>query len=342
MIAGSSILIALLIVLNEVLKTQNGCDYRSSLDADVNRENESCQIFTHKNFQITSMKRDSGTAMWATRSWSPAKQLLSSMGLVIIKLKGLFVYYFPFFILNITFGILNFGTKTWISGWFPVIGAFIGTILIRFISAKLLFLISSIIQIISLVVLTISLEFLLTPPFTSTHITLCILLFAFGLSYATNDILILDSASLQNSEIFLGFGFVIEMFLFGTLQIISYSSIKGINNVVIYIEPYTFPITFLIFISLFVVIFLVPNTFQKSILEIRNTINGFGNNPNPYPMQNPYQNPNPYQNQNQNPNPNPYNYNTQNIQPMEQPIPRVSRVPINNDLYPRIPKVDYI
>lgn len=351
MIISSSIFIALLMIVNEVFNTQQGNDYRFSLDVDVNRENEIGQIFNHKQFQITFTQHDSGVIMWASRSWNPSKQLLSSMGLVIIKVKGLFVFYFPFFLLNVTFGFVNFKTDIWISYWFPVIGALIGTILIRFISAKLLYLISSVLQIIFLIILTVTIEFgtLVTVP----HISLCFLLISFGLGYSTNDILILDSASLQDSELFLGFGVLIEMVVIGILQLITYSN--NSDSALELFNAYTISIIVCTFISLFIAIFLVPNNFQKSILEIRNTINGFTGHNQQTPYQNPY--PTPYQNPY--PSQMPYNYNSQNVQQFEQPpIPRVSQVPkfvpINQDhqcsctckcqsnVYPRIPKVDYI
>lgn len=361
-IIGSSIFIALLMVVNLIFNNQKGNDYRSSLDVDVNRENEIGQIFNHKHFQITSMKQDSGAIMWASKSWNPSKQLVSSMSLVIIKVKGLFVYYFPFFLMNVAFGVINFRSVLWITFWFPVIGALIGTILLRFISAKLLFLISSVLQIIFLIILTVTMElgsytisvqFGTVSPLVASHISLCFLLITFGLGFSTNDILILDSASLQNSELFVGFGVLIEMGVIGILQLVSYSNYIETMN----LNPYSITIMVFIFISLFIAVFLVPNNFQKSILEIRNTINGFtGNNPIPYqiPYQTPYQIPyqNPY------PTQMPYNYNNQNVQ-LEQPqLPRVSQVPkfvpINqnhqctctckcqSNVYPRLPKVDYI
>lgn len=340
-IATSSILIGILLILNEILSTQNGCDYKSSLDLDVNRENECNQIFHHKNFQITSSKQDSGVVMWSTRSWNPSKQLLSSMGLVLVKIRGLFVYYYPFLVYGISFSFINFNSAIWVTYWFPVIGALIGTIVIRFISAKVLFLASTVLQIIFMVILTVVLEIDISSTFTTSHVVLCLVLITFGLGYSTTDILILDSASLQKSELFLGFGFIIEMGVFGIIQLLVFTNTITFD---IDLKPYSIPIIIFMFLSLFIVVLLVPNNFQKPILEIRNTINGFIPFPNPH--QNPYQNPNTF------------NYQNPNVQQLEQPIPRVSRVskfvPINDDpqctctckcqsnVYPRIPKVDYM
>lgn len=270
-IAGFSIFVAILIITNELLNVQHDYNYKESLDPDVNRENAINSIFHKKNFQITYIKQAKqlylDKKIWTSKTWSPKKQYWSSIAVVLMKVRGLFVFYYPYYLLSIILGSLNFGFDLlWINYWFPVIGALLGTIVIRFTSPKLLFLSSSIFQIVFLVILTVSYEHGYS---LATEICLCFLLITFGASYSTADILILDSASLRNSELFLAFGFIIEMILIALIQVVTVVDSS--------LNPFSIPINMFMFFSLFIPVFLVPNNFHRTILQIRNTLNGYTN-----------------------------------------------------------------
>lgn len=267
--AGYSIFVAILITINELLNVQNDYNYKKCLDLDANRENENNSIFDIKNFQITYVKQAKqlylDKKMWTTKSWSQKKQFWASIAVVLIKIRGLFVFYYPYYLLSIFLGSLNFGFDLlWINYWFPVIGAICGTILIRFTSAKLLFLFTSILQIAFLIILTVSFE---NGYSLATEIFLCFLLITFGIGYSTADILILDSASLQNSELLLAAGFIIEMLLIAAIQVVTVVDTT--------LNPFSIPINMCMFFSLFIPVFLVPNNFHRTILQIRNTLNGY-------------------------------------------------------------------
>lgn len=270
--AGISAFVAILIIINEVLNKQQDYNYKQCLDPDANRENQSKEIFVIKKFQITYVKQPKqlylDRKLWTSKQWNPKKQFWASVAVVLIKVCGLFVFYYPYYLLSIFLGTLNFGSDLlWTNYWFPVIGALFSTILIRFTSPKLLFLCSSVLQIIFLIILSVSFDYGYT---LATEVFLCLLLITFGFGYSTGDILILDSARLLNSEILLASGFIIEMILIAAIQVKTVADGTSLN-------PFLIPINLFMFFSLFIPIFLVPNNFNRSILQIRNTLNGFTN-----------------------------------------------------------------
>lgn len=274
--AGFSILVAILIILNEILNVQNDYNYKKCLDPDANRENEIDTIFSNNNFQITYIKQAKqlylDKKIWTTKTWSPRKQFWASIAVVLIKIRGLFVFYYPYYLLSIILGSLNFGFDLlWINYWFPVIGAIGGTILIRFTSPKLIFLFTTILQIVFLIILSVSFDYGYS---LATEVFLCFLLITFGIGYSTADILILDSASLRNSELFLASGFIIEMLLISAIQVVTLADSD--------LNPFSIPINMFMFFSLFIPVFLVPNNFNRTILQIRNKLNGYTNENNAY------------------------------------------------------------
>lgn len=277
-IVGSTFLFGIFIGANEFLQTQRTFNYKMSLDKDVNRENEDKEIFELKPFQLTDAKSsyekltDDGSE-YANELWSPEKQLCSAVLLIFTKIRGTFLFYWPFVFVSsfLTSSIFNAELPT-LTYWLSLLATMFSTILLIFISVKVMFIVSSVIQILFLIGLTIS--FITeTFPFEASQILLWFIFIAFGIGYSTPDILILDSASLKYSELFLTLGLAIELIPLGLIQYFQIIGDITINTDMII--PHTIPLAVILVILCFITAFLAPNNFNKTILQIRNKLNGY-------------------------------------------------------------------
>lgn len=277
-IVGFTILIGIFIGLNEFLQTQRNFNYKMSLDKDVNRESEDKEIFELKPIELTEAKSNydklsEDNSEYDNDAWSPEKQICSSILLIFTKIRGMFLFYWPFVLLSVLLTAINFNSETSsVTYWLAMMGALFSTILLLFISTKVMFIVSSTIQILLLIGLTISFTTEIFP-FEASQILLWFVFFAFGFGYSTPDILILDSASLKYSELFLTLGLAIELIPLGLIQyfqLIDYITID--TDMII---PHTIPFAVILVILCFITAFLTPNNFNKTILQIRNRLNGF-------------------------------------------------------------------
>lgn len=277
-IIGFTFLFGIFIGLNEFLQTQRTFNYKMSLDKDVNRENEDKEIFELKPFELTDAKTNyeklsDDSSEYSDELWSPEKQLCSAVLLIFTKIRGAFLFYWPFIFLStvLTSSIFN-AELTTLTYWLTIITAFMSTIVLIFISAKVMFIVSSVIQILFLVGLTISV-ITETFPFEASQILLWFIFIAFGIGYSTPDILILDSASLKYSELFLTLGLAIELIPIGLIQYFQINGDITIDSDMII--PHTIPLAVILLVLSFITAFLAPNNFNKTILQIRNKLNGY-------------------------------------------------------------------
>lgn len=285
-IIGSLIIVVSVVITIFIVFLQNlkNCEYKISLDEDVNCENENREIFDVKEFDITAKITTTKYGLDRMNllpkiQWSKAKQICASVILVLFKIRGLFLFYYPYMALSIVLNTINFGFETaGINYWLPVLGALISTILYRFLSPKFIFFISGAIQIFIFILLTITIA-VEDVPYLIKNIFLFILFISLGFGYSTPDILILDSACLKYSEIFLTAGFAIEMI---PIYLIKHFYTSAVEINIIYLEDtvkifHTISMAVIIILLICIPLFLVPNNLRKTILEIRNTLNGFDN-----------------------------------------------------------------
>lgn len=277
-IVGFTFLFGIFIGTNEFLQTQRSFNYKMSLDKDVNRENEDKEIFEMKPFELTDAKSSyeklsDNNSEYSDELWSAEKQLCSAVLLIFTKIRGSFLFYWPFLFLSTVLTANNFHSElSALTYWLAILSAFFSTILLIFISAKVMFIVSSVIQIVFLIGLTIS---LITEsiPFQASQILLWFIFIAFGIGYSTPDILILDSASLKYSELFLTLGLAIELIPLGLIQYFQINENITIDSDMII--PHTIPLAVILVILCFITAFLAPNNFNKTILQIRNKLNGY-------------------------------------------------------------------
>lgn len=262
----SSLVILAGLVATEMFKNRfTVCDYKKSLDESVDMEIFSSQIFNQKYFLRV---QDMPVADFRLRKLA-VKELSMFMFVITSKVSSLVYLFYPFYFYTIYLTNqksleLTAITRVHCMG---VVGLTISILLLKWLSSKVIFLISLSLKLISIVIVTI----LFQTSFQSYGFMVFMWIFmcfnAFG--YSLSDVFIIDFANLKFNEIILAIGYTAEMMITG---IVFYNFIisgpAAFNTNVILNQCLSFGIVYVVLTVS--AILLIPRTHYKSLLETKN------------------------------------------------------------------------
>lgn len=263
-----------LLILNEILNFSKIYNYRQSLDSDINDINEEQNLFLNKNDTIDILKTISVPGyklriLESNRKFSP-------VWLLLLKFKGFIMFSSVMIYFAGMASIMNSESKSFdIIQWLVFGGSVVGLIAFRFYSTKNIFHLFSACQslglIVSLMIYNRDEESLMDTAFTLW------LYYAFlGGGYCIADIAILDVTPLRTVEYALAIGYLIEIFPVALLQYILFYQTEAIilrDNLTTF-RAHGFVYISIILVLMVIVAIFMPNTYKKSLLEIRNELYG--------------------------------------------------------------------
>lgn len=270
-ITASSTVILALLTLNELLHAMHVYNYKQMLDPVVEQANNCKTLYLNRTDTIQFLKIHNINEDGKTLSVLPIrKRSLATFLLLLMKLKGAMLFSIVMFWLAGNAGAQPFQQYNylWIGGM-AVTGAAISSGLCLFYGTKTIFGMASTMEVVCLIaamiVYVVDDVSTISVPFSLFYVVL-------GITYCITDIALLDTASLLRTEISLCVGYTIEMFGIGLQQYILYNSF----DFSIFNQFYTHTgICLGVSIVLLVVVAIVyPNTFGKSLHQIRDDLFG--------------------------------------------------------------------
>lgn len=265
----SSLLILAGFIAFDMLKNRyTVCDYKKSLDNTVDMEIFSNQIFNQKYF----LRAHTMPAADFRLSKLAIKELSMFVFVIVAKTSSLVYFFYPFYFhtIQLTSDISQELTAITRVHWIGVLGLTISITLLIWLSSKVIFLISVILKLISLVIVAI-----LFSTSSGSHglmVFMWIFMFFNAFGYSLADVFIIDFSNLKFNEIILAIGYIVELMTTGIIfcKFVLNSNINSseldASNMVRWCLAFG-----LIYIALiFSVILLVPRAHYKSFLETKN------------------------------------------------------------------------
>ncbi|XP_055383206.1 uncharacterized protein LOC129613248 [Condylostylus longicornis] len=258
----TSILIVIILSIIKIYNYLGNLDYKKSLDYDIFIANSNETIFDTRSEVIKQTN-----FFYVTKS----KQWLVSFILLFCDSIhfSFFVYILSWFIFNpaisLTHNFNNYGLIYWI----VFFGSIVGVILLFFISIKMIFVISTLSQILLLILGMIIRNESLIP--------LWIVCFLYGMNFSNIKVLVLETAHLKFSELMIFISCTTKLCSIGVINV---SFMRDINNSIFYREDSATLIAHcLAFITIsslitIIVTIKVPRTYKNSLFDIQNCLLG--------------------------------------------------------------------
>lgn len=280
---GFSALVLVVYGAIEVMHYLEMIDYRKSEDEFFERENEKCAILEEKYFPCHQNEVNLRMVQDPTESPSRIKYILVVAFLVCSRGKNLVLFFVPLLLINSLFSVFGNGFQNftpYVGYFLAFAGVLTSTILLRFVSVKVGFIVSCIIKILSLLccvipVITVGLAA------DETRIYFWCLYFFLGFGYSHPDIDILELIDFKLNELVLSVAFAIELTIICVVQFLTLHTLERTLSD----EGTSVGIrVFLWFVIVFVMIlpilgiaaaFALPNTYGKTLLQIKNQQSGY-------------------------------------------------------------------
>lgn len=240
-----------LVIFNGVQQISWGFyDYKECLDADTNDASNSREIY------LQSYKR---------------YHVIYIIFMIFTKCMGFVVFHYMYFRLSHegTISITGRTSQSSVFLLFSILGSALTTIFIKKYSSKKIFLISSGIMVLSIILVLI---FKLNGNYSGVGGSLWVFYCAGGAVYSIPSQHILEITNLKLTEIAQTIGYLIELLVIAAIQYQELYSVKIDNSTLV---SHTILILFIVITSCAVTILHMPNTFRRSHVEIRNCIANF-------------------------------------------------------------------
>lgn len=271
LIIATSTLSFVLLTLNELMHTMHVYNYKQMLDPIAEQANNSNTLYLNRTDTIQFLKINNINVDGKSLSVLPIrKRSMATFLLLIMKLNGAMLFSIVMLLLAGNAGVQPFQQYSflWIGGM-AVTGAVISSGLCLFYGTKTIFGMASTMEVIVLIAAMIV---YVVDDISSISVPFSLFYVALGIAYCISDIALLDTASLLRTEISLCVGYTIEMIGIGLQQYLLYNS----SGIVISIQFYTHTGICLGvgMVLLLVVAIVYPNTFGKSLQQIRDDLFG--------------------------------------------------------------------
>lgn len=261
----------MLLLINEIGQATGHLKYKQMLDPHLEDANYCQHLYLSRTATITLLKKSSPLPDGRCLFVEPVrKRSMATFMLLLLKMKSVQI----FSVMMITFAgnaaIDSFGRYAFAMVLFMTLcGSILSSGLCLFISTKLIFVLASLVQ---TIVLITALIFYVGDNTTDMEIPLLIYYAALGLGYCVTDISILDTAALPRTELSLAFGYGMEMFVLALLQY-SFGLEMRAEEVDTFV-PHVASYLAATIVLLLLVAIVFPNTYGKSLLDIRDKLFG--------------------------------------------------------------------
>lgn len=300
LLAGTCFIIVFL-AINEMLQREGIVEYKKPLDFDTDIAHESGKLLTRREVRNLFNNFTSPTSATlanggAPKQWnSSTEQIIMDGGnsgknyhnlwvslMIFTKLQGLIAFYFVFTLIAVSysFSVFQNNTSAYSLFWFMALGSLVGVLCMFLINNKILFIVGSIGHIVGLI---LAVAFYYTDSDALNIGIAMIVFFTFiGVTLVIPAINILELASLNFNEFFLAVGSIIELIGIALIQYfgVTESSMFGLNPDTLLPKDNHKEVIAAHFISMIVlsvilqviVLWHMPNTFQKTLVEINNDL----------------------------------------------------------------------
>lgn len=270
-IVASSTVSLVLLALNELMHVMHVYNYKQMLDPVAEQANKCNTFYLNRTDTIQLLKINNINEDGNTLCVLPIrKRTLATFLLLTIKLKGVMLFSFMMLWFTGQSGAIPFQQYRflWIGGM-AVTGAVISSGLCLFYGTKTIFGLAITMEVIVLIAAMIVFD---VDDISRISVPFSLFYVALGITYCITDIALLDTASLLRTEISLCVGYAIEMFGIGLQQYILFN-ISG-DDISIQFYTHTGICLGVCMVLLLVVAIVYPNTFGKSLQQIRDDLFG--------------------------------------------------------------------
>ncbi|XP_053681569.1 uncharacterized protein LOC128732347 [Sabethes cyaneus] len=292
---SAAVAVAIMVALNEMLQREGIVNYKKPLDFDTDIAHESGKLMgdrtegrnLYNNFTAPTVATVSANGGAVHKQWNSSTEQIVAGGetnrsnyhklwvfyMIFTKLQGLIAFYYIFLHLGMVYSISIFESYSigYVIFWFLVLGSLIGTLCMIILSAKIVFLVASMLHTIGLI-LAVSFYYTVMG---NIHIGASMIVFHtfIGASLAIPAINILELSPLNFNESILAVGSILELL---GVALIQYFSV--LDRTFYHPEDYvTVAAHFIAMIVLSVILQVIvlwhmPNTFKKSLAEINSDL----------------------------------------------------------------------
>lgn len=266
----------ILLMINEVLRSTRFYEYKESLDEHVDGANGNSILLYGRTDTIDLLKteppRFDGTELRVT---PPKKRSMATFLLIFLKLNGYMIFSAIMSGISIMAVSSEVHYYTYLQ-WIVSAGAAGGALTCLFISTRKMFILYTGIALAALVAALI--VYYDEIDVFRIEIPMYIYYAFMGAIYCVGDISILDTTSIARTEIGLLFGYIIEMLPIAVIQYCIYFAFNSIFyiNYAVTFRIHGISIAVASAMLIILVLIVLPNTYQKSLLEIRDELFGIG------------------------------------------------------------------
>ncbi|XP_019552290.3 uncharacterized protein LOC109422117 [Aedes albopictus] len=282
----------MLVAINEMLQREGIVDYKKPLDFDTDIAHESGKLMgrtegrnLYNNFTTSAEPTNgAGAKQWNT---STEHIIMGGMGsgknyhklwmfyMIFTKLQGFIAFYWLFVFHSVIYTIQLFGqTYGYSVFWFMVLGSLMGIIAMQLLSPKLVYVFSSMLHTVGLI---LAIAYYSTDAGSiSMGIALLIFYTFIGASLSIPAINILELSPLNFNESFLAIGSILELIGIALMQYFSVTNSSVMPNSIdnhkeIAAAHYISMIVLSVILQV-IVLWHMPNTYKKSLVEIKSDL----------------------------------------------------------------------
>lgn len=275
----SSAIFIILMALNEFRQRQGLIyNYRDCLDHDNAIANNYCKLFSKNEVIIERNPTVSAAGMWkSSENLLPRNKKnytnLWTLYMMLPKLHGavMFHYFLVTMTLASSSGYINWSYSQGIVVWTMAFGAILGCVLLRFVHCGNLFTLTS-----TAAVITIGVSFIFNRN-NDDVISICFFIYFFAVSLASAipDLALMEIAKIRFIEGALALGYFLEIIPIAVLQSTQRDAYL-LTRTIWYTDKYFMPVAVSTIVILVITSLLyqlhMPNTFNKSLLQIQNEL----------------------------------------------------------------------
>lgn len=269
----SSGILLLMLTINESLHFTKIYNYKCSLDDEINKANNVHSLYLTRDEVVTALQTVpvSGYKLQITQNYDRS----TVFWMLLLKLKGFALFSSVMIYFAGTASMIQNGNKSfYLIQWMVFIGCVISVPAYAFYSTKILFYLFSTSQVLGLIAATI--VYSDSESLVDAAIPLWMYYAFLGAGYCIADIALLDVAPLKSTESFLAVAYFIEILPVAIVQYCLFYQIEAIilHDNIITFRVHSIALIFLLAVLMIVISLNMPNTYGKSLFQIRNELFG--------------------------------------------------------------------